>query len=154
MHRRQGLLLGCSDFWRWCFVSKIVSRQEKLKVFFNKGVCVCIYRPTERERTERLIKMRLREIMMQKDLENVTCKEVRHRVKFAFRFALHLCFVNAGFSTRYECKFSPFAHPGLLFAAHLALSHKSEALSASHSTSLTCCHLLSDPNRAGDADGV
>ncbi|XP_048837247.1 protein phosphatase Slingshot homolog 2-like isoform X2 [Brienomyrus brachyistius] len=33
--------------------------------------------PTERERTERLIKMRLREIMMQKDLENVTSKEIR-----------------------------------------------------------------------------
>uniref|UniRef100_A0A8C6TLN3 protein-serine/threonine phosphatase n=1 Tax=Neogobius melanostomus TaxID=47308 RepID=A0A8C6TLN3_9GOBI len=33
--------------------------------------------PTERERTESLIKMRLREIMMQKDLENVTCKEIR-----------------------------------------------------------------------------
>ncbi|XP_068440956.1 protein phosphatase Slingshot homolog 2 isoform X2 [Clinocottus analis] len=33
--------------------------------------------PTEGERTERLIKMRLREIMMQKDLENVTCKEIR-----------------------------------------------------------------------------
>ncbi len=59
------------------------------KVFFKRNdernytdsvcvcVCVCVYRPTERERTERLIKMRLREIMMQKDLENVTCKEVR-----------------------------------------------------------------------------
>ncbi|XP_041660199.1 protein phosphatase Slingshot homolog 2 [Cheilinus undulatus] len=33
--------------------------------------------PTERERTERLIKQRLREIMMQKDLEKVTCKEIR-----------------------------------------------------------------------------
>ncbi|XP_034535015.1 protein phosphatase Slingshot homolog 2-like, partial [Notolabrus celidotus] len=33
--------------------------------------------PTERERTERLITMRLREIMMQKDLDNVTCKEIR-----------------------------------------------------------------------------
>ncbi|CAJ1065801.1 protein phosphatase Slingshot homolog 2-like%2C partial [Xyrichtys novacula] len=33
--------------------------------------------PTERERTERLIKMHLREIMMQKDLENVTSKEIR-----------------------------------------------------------------------------
>ncbi|RXN07657.1 phosphatase Slingshot -like protein [Labeo rohita] len=33
--------------------------------------------PTERERTERLIKTRLREIMMQKDLENVTSKEIR-----------------------------------------------------------------------------
>lgn len=33
--------------------------------------------PTERERTERLIKVRLREIMMQKDLENVTSKEIR-----------------------------------------------------------------------------
>lgn len=36
-----------------------------------------VYRPTERERTERLIKTRLREIMMQRDLENVTSKEVR-----------------------------------------------------------------------------
>ncbi|KAL7848934.1 hypothetical protein SRHO_G00205570 [Serrasalmus rhombeus] len=33
--------------------------------------------PTERERTERLIKTRLREIMMQKDLENITSKEIR-----------------------------------------------------------------------------
>ncbi|XP_056586823.1 protein phosphatase Slingshot homolog 2b isoform X2 [Triplophysa dalaica] len=33
--------------------------------------------PTERERTERLIKTRLRVIMMQKDLENVTSKEIR-----------------------------------------------------------------------------
>ncbi|KAM9853378.1 uncharacterized protein ssh2a [Aulostomus maculatus] len=33
--------------------------------------------PTERKRTESLIKMRLREIMMQKDLENVTSKEIR-----------------------------------------------------------------------------
>ncbi|KAF7697301.1 protein phosphatase Slingshot homolog 2b isoform X1 [Silurus meridionalis] len=33
--------------------------------------------PNERERTERLIKTRLREIMMQKDLENVTSKEIR-----------------------------------------------------------------------------
>jgi len=42
--------------------------------------CVCCaHRPTERERTERLIKTRLREIMMQKDLENVTSKEVGGR---------------------------------------------------------------------------
>lgn len=34
-------------------------------------------RPTEREHMEKLIKTRLREIMMQKDLESVTCKEVR-----------------------------------------------------------------------------
>uniref|UniRef100_UPI0037E7F6EB protein phosphatase Slingshot homolog 2b n=1 Tax=Semicossyphus pulcher TaxID=241346 RepID=UPI0037E7F6EB len=33
--------------------------------------------PTERELTERQIKSSLREIMMQKDLENVTCKEIR-----------------------------------------------------------------------------
>ncbi|KAF4098369.1 protein phosphatase Slingshot homolog 2b isoform X2 [Onychostoma macrolepis] len=33
--------------------------------------------PTERERTERLIKTRLREIMTQKDLENVTSKDIR-----------------------------------------------------------------------------
>uniref|UniRef100_A0A8C9STS1 protein-serine/threonine phosphatase n=1 Tax=Scleropages formosus TaxID=113540 RepID=A0A8C9STS1_SCLFO len=37
--------------------------------------------PTERERTERLIKMRLREIMMQKDLENVTSKEIRNELE-------------------------------------------------------------------------
>lgn len=56
---------------------------------FNKGVCMCLSRPTERERTERLIKTRLREIMMQKDLENVTCKEVRGkhtRIKITSRF--------------------------------------------------------------------
>ncbi|KAM4700819.1 LOW QUALITY PROTEIN: protein phosphatase Slingshot homolog 2 [Discoglossus pictus] len=33
--------------------------------------------PTERERTERLIKIKLREIMVQKDLENITSKEIR-----------------------------------------------------------------------------
>ncbi|XP_061905105.1 protein phosphatase Slingshot homolog 2b [Entelurus aequoreus] len=33
--------------------------------------------PTERELTEREIKSSLKEIMMQKDLENVTCKEIR-----------------------------------------------------------------------------
>ncbi|XP_058269808.1 protein phosphatase Slingshot homolog 2 isoform X2 [Hemibagrus wyckioides] len=37
--------------------------------------------PTERERTERLIKTRLREIMMQKDLENVTSKEIRSELE-------------------------------------------------------------------------
>lgn len=42
---------------------------------FNVLHCVC-FRPTERELTERQIKTSLREIMMQKDLENVTCKEV------------------------------------------------------------------------------
>lgn len=36
-------------------------------------------RPTERELTERQIKTSLREIMTQKDLENVTCKEVSLR---------------------------------------------------------------------------
>ncbi|KAJ7309103.1 hypothetical protein JRQ81_008430 [Phrynocephalus forsythii] len=33
--------------------------------------------PTELERTERLIRTKLREIMMQKDLENITSKEIR-----------------------------------------------------------------------------
>lgn len=40
------------------------------------GVLLFLRRPTERELTERQIKARLRGIMMQKDLENVTCKEV------------------------------------------------------------------------------
>lgn len=42
------------------------------------SLSLCFCRPTERELTERQIKTSLREIMMQKDLENVTCKEVSH----------------------------------------------------------------------------
>lgn len=38
---------------------------------------IFISRPTEGERTERLIKAKLRSIMMSQDLENVTSKEVR-----------------------------------------------------------------------------
>lgn len=52
------------------FVQKCFEGKNMLKL----SVC---YRPTEREHMERLIKTRLREIMMQKDLESVTCKEVR-----------------------------------------------------------------------------
>lgn len=37
-------------------------------------------RPTERERTERLIKAKLRSIMTSKDLENVTSKEVNIKI--------------------------------------------------------------------------
>lgn len=80
-----------------------------LKVFFLKGVCLCMYRPTERERTERLIKMRLREIMMQKDLENVTCKEVRGTyMKFTVGFGIYLWCVP-------QCEFSPLYHRRLEF---------------------------------------
>uniref|UniRef100_A0A8C5ACQ8 protein-serine/threonine phosphatase n=1 Tax=Gadus morhua TaxID=8049 RepID=A0A8C5ACQ8_GADMO len=39
--------------------------------------------PTERERTERLIKNSLKEIMMQKDLENVTSKEIRTELEMS-----------------------------------------------------------------------
>ncbi|XP_046495224.1 protein phosphatase Slingshot homolog 1 isoform X1 [Equus quagga] len=38
-------------------------------------------KPTERERTERLIKARLRSIMMSQDLENVTSKEIRNELE-------------------------------------------------------------------------
>ncbi|XP_015733542.1 protein phosphatase Slingshot homolog 1 isoform X1 [Coturnix japonica] len=38
-------------------------------------------KPTERERTERLIKAKLRSIMMCKDLENVTSKEIRNELE-------------------------------------------------------------------------
>jgi hypothetical protein len=44
-----------------------------------------ILRPTERERTERLIKTKLREIMMQKDLENITSKEVSNSESSLFQ---------------------------------------------------------------------
>ncbi|NXF97455.1 SSH1 phosphatase, partial [Eubucco bourcierii] len=38
-------------------------------------------KPTERERTERLIKAKLRSIMMSQDLEIVTCKEIRNELE-------------------------------------------------------------------------
>ena len=76
-------------------VSPVVNSQQmakcslvRLVVYFSVMSAFTLYwcccvpqffsmcRPTERERTERLIKTRLREIMMQKDLENVTSKEV------------------------------------------------------------------------------
>ncbi|XP_037012191.2 protein phosphatase Slingshot homolog 1 isoform X4 [Artibeus jamaicensis] len=38
-------------------------------------------KPTERERTERLIKAKLRSIMMSQDLENVTSKEIRNELE-------------------------------------------------------------------------
>ncbi|TRY98361.1 hypothetical protein DNTS_021787 [Danionella cerebrum] len=44
--------------------------------------------PTERERTERLIKTRLREIMMQKDLENVTSKDIRTELEMQTAYNL------------------------------------------------------------------
>lgn len=45
----------------------------------TKGTrCAVCCRPTEREKMERLIRKKLREIMMQKDLETVTCKEVTY----------------------------------------------------------------------------
>ncbi|XP_023615295.1 protein phosphatase Slingshot homolog 2 isoform X7 [Myotis lucifugus] len=46
--------------------------------------------PTERERTERLIKTKLREIMMQKDLENITSKEYNMSSLFQIRTELEM----------------------------------------------------------------
>ncbi|KAF7660898.1 hypothetical protein LDENG_00273090 [Lucifuga dentata] len=54
----------------WNAMQDVVSHRADSPVLFTDV-------PTERERTERLIKLRLREIMMQKDLENVTSKEIR-----------------------------------------------------------------------------
>ncbi|XP_051960629.1 protein phosphatase Slingshot homolog 2-like isoform X2 [Xyrauchen texanus] len=54
----------------WNAMQDVQSHREDSPVLFSDV-------PTERERTERLIKTRLREIMMQKDLENVTSKEIR-----------------------------------------------------------------------------
>ncbi|XP_030885293.1 protein phosphatase Slingshot homolog 2-like [Leptonychotes weddellii] len=50
---------------------------ENFKFLPKKNHHFSLLRPTERERTERLIKTKLREIMMQKDLENITSKEIR-----------------------------------------------------------------------------
>ncbi|XP_023665246.1 protein phosphatase Slingshot homolog 2 isoform X2 [Paramormyrops kingsleyae] len=54
----------------WNAMQDLQSHRADSPVLFNDV-------PTERERTERLIKTRLREIMMQKDLENITSKEIR-----------------------------------------------------------------------------
>ena len=69
-------------------------------LFYNTFILsksVCVYRPTERERTERLIKTRLREIMMQKDLENVTCKEVRVVLLVSCRLTVKRPFIKCAF---------------------------------------------------------
>ncbi|KAM3869256.1 protein phosphatase Slingshot homolog 2b [Diretmus argenteus] len=63
----------CSDQARineWNAMQDVQSHRANSPVLFSDV-------PTERERTERLIKTSLREIMMQKDLENVTSKEIR-----------------------------------------------------------------------------
>ncbi|XP_029030149.1 protein phosphatase Slingshot homolog 2b isoform X2 [Betta splendens] len=63
----------CSDQVRineWNVMQDVQSHRADSPVLFSDV-------PTERELTERQIKASLREIMMQKDLENVTCKEIR-----------------------------------------------------------------------------
>lgn len=63
----------CSDQARineWNAMQDVESHRADSPVLFSDA-------PTERELTERQIKSSLREIMMQKDLENVTCKEIR-----------------------------------------------------------------------------
>ncbi|XP_075958682.1 protein phosphatase Slingshot homolog 2b isoform X2 [Anarhichas minor] len=63
----------CSDQVRineWNAMQDVQSHRADSPVLFSDA-------PTERELTERRVKTSLREIMMQKDLENVTCKEIR-----------------------------------------------------------------------------
>ncbi|CAB1439481.1 unnamed protein product [Pleuronectes platessa] len=54
----------------WNTMQDLMSHRADSPVLFSDA-------PTERELTERQIKSSLREIMMLKDLENVTCKEIR-----------------------------------------------------------------------------
>ncbi|KAM9729685.1 protein phosphatase Slingshot homolog 2b isoform 2-T2 [Menidia menidia] len=54
----------------WNTMQDVQSHRADSPVLFSDA-------PTERELTERQIKTSLREIMTQKDLENVTCKEIR-----------------------------------------------------------------------------
>ncbi|XP_069576053.1 protein phosphatase Slingshot homolog 2b isoform X1 [Brachyistius frenatus] len=54
----------------WNAMQDVQSHRPDSPVLFSDA-------PTERELTERQIKSSLREIMTQKDLENVTCKEIR-----------------------------------------------------------------------------
>lgn len=81
--------------------------------------------PTERERTERLIKTKLREIMMQKDLENITSKEV------------------SGEGAAVQMK-------GVLCAVEKGQKKKKKQ---THVVSL-CSSTHPDTHGAGDADGV
>uniref|UniRef100_A0A671NNU7 protein-serine/threonine phosphatase n=1 Tax=Sinocyclocheilus anshuiensis TaxID=1608454 RepID=A0A671NNU7_9TELE len=64
--------------WVSYYQSRVTSDQHCINEW-NAMQDVQSHRPPAecRERTERLIKTRLREIMMQKDLENVTSKEIR-----------------------------------------------------------------------------
>lgn len=56
--------------------------------WFGDILSLFLFRPTERERTERLIKAKLRSIMMSKDLENVTSKEVNRKTPAPLFFLL------------------------------------------------------------------
>lgn len=55
----------------------LCNKEKQLIVVKNNTNCAVCCRPTEREKMERLLRRKLQEIMMQKDLESVTCKEVR-----------------------------------------------------------------------------
>ncbi|XP_072301921.1 protein phosphatase Slingshot homolog 2b isoform X2 [Eucyclogobius newberryi] len=69
----------CSDQARineWNAMQDVESHRADSPVLFSDV-------PTERERTERQIKTSLREIMMQKDLENVTSKEIRTELEMS-----------------------------------------------------------------------
>uniref|UniRef100_A0A8C5KH88 Protein phosphatase Slingshot homolog 1 n=1 Tax=Jaculus jaculus TaxID=51337 RepID=A0A8C5KH88_JACJA len=71
----------------WAFHILTQSTPEAL-AFLCRRLPVILYsyvlfisRPTEGERTERLIKAKLRSIMMSQDLENVTSKEIRNELE-------------------------------------------------------------------------
>lgn len=69
----------CSDQARineWNAMQDVQSHRADSPVLFSDV-------PTERELTERQIKTSLREIMMQKDLENVTSKEIRTELEMS-----------------------------------------------------------------------
>ncbi|CAN0335367.1 unnamed protein product [Lampetra fluviatilis] len=59
-----------SCVYEWNAMHDLQSMRSDSPVLFTD-------QPTERERTEKLLRTKLREIMMQKDLENITSKEIR-----------------------------------------------------------------------------
>lgn len=83
--------------WSRCFQWKsfppasVLSKLHCLRsvyCWFGDILSLFLFRPTERERTERLIKAKLRSIMMSKDLENVTSKEVNRKTPAPLFFLL------------------------------------------------------------------
>lgn len=101
-----------------------------VRVFLNETQRLwCLWgfifgRPSERERTECLIKAKLRSIMTCQDLENVTCKQVKCACCHTYALAHHCCIVSClfigwrqSYSTGFKAGFVRSASWNVVFCA-------------------------------------